>query len=126
MASVLNESTREWIDEKSRIWWEEFIVICETNNESEALDVAEKIRKTIETWVIKKINEKGTSSVIKKTPVTVSLGLDKISVTWWKKSSKQELLEEAIRVKWNADKALYFSKNNWKNKVTLYTEELDR
>lgn len=126
LASVLNESTREWIDEKSRIWWEEFIVICETNNEGEALAVAEKIRKTIETWVIKKINEKGTSSVIKKTPVTVSIGLDKISVTWWKKTSKQELLEEAIRVKWNADKALYFSKSNWKNKVTLYSEELDK
>jgi diguanylate cyclase (GGDEF)-like protein len=126
LASVLNENTREWLDKNCRIGGEEFTVIFETNNIDEALVFAEKLRKAIELRVIEKINENGSTNVIKKTPVTVSIGSDRINFTWSKEISKQELLIEAIRIKSNADKALYYSKENWKNKVTQYAEDLDK
>lgn len=130
LASVINENTREWSDISCRIWWEEFIVIFETNNENEAMVFAEKLRKAIEIRVIEKINDKSQSSVVKKTPVTASIGVERIivntSLSWKKKLSEKELSQEAIRIKNNADKALYLSKENWKNQVTLYTRELDK
>jgi diguanylate cyclase (GGDEF)-like protein len=126
LASVLNENTRELLDKNCRIGWEEFTVIFETNNIDEALVFAEKLRKAIELRVIEKINENGSTNVTKKTPVTVSIGSDRINFTWSKDISKQELLKEAIRIKSNADKALYYSKENWRNKVTQYTENLDK
>lgn len=129
LAQVLNENTRIWYDKIYRIWWEEFVIIFETKNEKEAELFAEKIRKSIEKNVLEKINKEEWEYVLKTTAITASIWLSQVSVSWISNPEKlqdKELLDKALIIKEKADKALYFSKNNWRNKITFYSKELDK
>lgn len=77
---------------------EEFIIICPETNKNEAFIVAEKVRKAIDNFKFDIIEHQ-----------TMSLGLAQFE----EQNTKDELIN-------NADKALYISKENGRNKVTIY------
>ncbi len=93
-------------DIAARYGGEEFAVIIPETNEQRALATAERIRTKIEQRVI----ESGNNLL----HVTISIGCASYPDH---AATQQELIE-------NADKALYFSKENGRNRSSLYTKEM--
>jgi len=87
-----------------RLGGEEFGIVIQNVNKETCLRVAERIRESIE-------NETFDLD-IKKVNVTASIGIYI--------PEKEDLIEDII---YKADKAMYFSKNNGKNKVSFYKEK---
>jgi diguanylate cyclase len=96
ISKILSKFTRE-IDIVGRWGGEEFLIICPKTNEKEASVVAEKLRKKIEEYPFEKVEHK-----------TISCGVS----SYKENDSIDQLL---IR----ADKAMYFSKTEGKNRVTI-------
>jgi two-component system cell cycle response regulator len=90
-------------DLAGRYGGEEFIIVLTNSNETQAAEVAERVRKRIETF---EFTYDG-----KKIPVTISLGV----------ASMKKDFHEFNELYKAADKALYKSKKNGKNKVTIAT-----
>lgn len=86
----------------ARYGGEEFVIILQHQNGVKAQEVAERIRQTVEKH---EFNFQGT-----RIPITVSLGTSSIAGNV---SSWEELLNEA-------DQALYRSKKNGRNRVTVF------
>ncbi len=85
---------------------EEFVVLLYSDNEVIATTIAEKIRQTVERSAVVYTSTESVN-------ITISLG-----VSLWDHSMERiDLIE-------HADKALYFSKKNGKNRYTLWSEEL--
>ena len=103
VADVIRGSCRE-IDLIGRFGGEEFTVALPMTNKDGALFAAERIRKSIETCVIKAFDE--------KVSVTVSIGVASYP---YDASTNQELIDKA-------DWALYRSKRTGKNKVSVYAQ----
>lgn len=89
---------------------EEFVVLLNTNDLSSIMNIAEKIRSTIAATLIP-FKEGNVNIPVK---VTTSIG----AAIWYDTMERVELIE-------HADRALYHSKNNGKNRVSLYCEEMD-
>ena len=89
-------------DIPARYGGEEFTVIIPETNEQGASIIAERIRTTIENHII--------ISLDRELRVTVSIGV----ATFPSMSSTQQQLID------NADKALYFSKESGRNRVSIY------
>jgi len=89
-------------DIPARYGGEEFVVIVPEETQPGALTVAERIRSTIEKHVI--------VSLGRQLKVTVSIGC----ATYPAHASTQQTFID------NADKALYFSKENGRNRITFY------
>ncbi len=99
IAKILLNMTRK-IDTVARYGGEEFVLLLLNTDKKQAVNMAERIRKTVETT---KFEFDG-----KKIPVTLSLGM---STTPSDTKNKKELIEFA-------DKALYHSKHNGRNQAT--------
>jgi two-component system cell cycle response regulator len=99
-AQVKSSGLRER-DLAGRYGGEEFMVVLTNSNEGQALEVAERIRKKIETH---EFNYAG-----QKIPVTVSMGVAAL---------KKDFAESGDIYR-ASDKALYESKRNGKNRVTI-------
>lgn len=89
-------------DVPARYGGEEFVVIVPEETQQGALTVAERIRSTIENHVV--------VSLGRQLKVTVSIGC----ATYPLHANSQQALIDI------ADKALYFSKENGRNRVTIY------
>lgn len=89
LARLITEETRQ-IDLVVRYGGEEFLILLPDTDSGMALEVAERIRNTVES----------------NTGITVSLGV----ATHIRKMQKEELIKEA-------DKALYHAKQNGRNRV---------
>lgn len=96
ISNILKKYTRE-LDIVGRWGGEEFLIICPKANENEAFLVAEKLRKKIEVYQFNKVGHK-----------TISCGVS----SYKKDDSINELLVRA-------DKAMYASKVEGKNRVTI-------
>lgn len=103
IGSLLNDSVRS-TDYVGRYGGEEFIILLPETDAQSAYKVAEKIRKHVE-------NRKMLGEDMS---LTVSLGVS----TYPKDGANEEELIE------RADQALYYSKNNGRNKVTSWDEKL--
>jgi diguanylate cyclase (GGDEF)-like protein len=101
VAKTLQSKCRE-IDVVARYGGEEFIIMLSGAGEKEACDVAEKIRQAFETKRFRFKNDNYHT--------TISLGIAEFSG----EKNKEELVEKA-------DAALYKSKHEGKNKVSLYS-----
>ncbi len=101
IAVCIRQSLRQ-TDVPARYGGEEFAVILPENDQEGAVVTAERIRQTIESHVVK-----SDSGGLK---VTVSIGC---SVYPHQTTEKSQLVE-------CADKALYFSKEHGRNKVTVF------
>lgn len=89
-------------DISARYGGEEFTVILPETNEQGAKIIAERIRSAIEKYII--------VSLDRQLHVTVSIG---IACYPSMSSTPQQLID-------NADKALYFSKENGRNRISMY------
>lgn len=102
VAQILQQNARD-IDIVGRIGGEEFLILCANSDTQTTFNVAERIREKIETHIF-------TYEKNKTTQVTVSLGIYSSVPT----HSKESLFK-------TADKALYVSKENGRNQVSIGT-----
>ncbi|MBU1108290.1 MAG: diguanylate cyclase [Candidatus Riflebacteria bacterium] len=107
VAKLIEKSVRE-IDIPARYGGEEFVVICPEKNGEGSLAPAERIRTAIENYDFRIDG--------KKVAVTVSLG---VACYPDQSRSKVELIQRA-------DFALYYSKDNGRNRATLYNQIMNR
>ncbi|MDY0327686.1 MAG: diguanylate cyclase [Arcobacteraceae bacterium] len=94
---VINQALRQ-SDMFGRYGGEEFLIICPETNKDEAVIVAEKVRHAIEEFTFEIVGKK-----------TISLGIAEFK--------DDDTLEVLVK---NADVALYSSKENGRNQVTVY------
>lgn len=102
LASVLQETIRQ-IDIPARYGGEEFVVILPETSKKDACSIAERIRKNISKIVVKANETENISP-------TVSIGVAQYLVD---AKEAKELINAA-------DTALYYSKHNGKNAVSIY------
>lgn len=102
LGKLLNEKLVRSNDYLSRYGGEEFVIILQGTTLQAAHEVAERIRKEVESY--------NFTFQDRKVPVTISLGVAQV-----KEGETWELVYE------RADKALYESKHNGRNQVTLAT-----
>ncbi|MBF0265665.1 MAG: GGDEF domain-containing protein [Gammaproteobacteria bacterium] len=105
VATCIKENILRSGEITARIGGEEFAIVLPSSDEKSALAVAEKVRSKIEKLAIP--HHKSLVSQV----VTISLG---VATTIPQKGDLSEQLVE------NADKALYQSKENGRNQVTIY------
>ncbi|MGL4343794.1 MAG: GGDEF domain-containing protein [Cellulosilyticaceae bacterium] len=91
----------------SRIGGEEFSVIMPDTDEKAAVAFAERLRAKVEEQSFKVLNQKGIN-------VTISLGVSNVPQVI---GVPQDLFK-------TADQALYHSKNNGRNQVTIYNRKM--
>ncbi len=109
VAKTVRSQLREY-DIAARYGGEEFVIILPYTDESEALKVAERLRKSVENKSVdlEKIN---TGTKTKNLSVTMSLGVCRYD----KKFKDTDLIT-------NADRALYRAKENGRNQVIAFSE----
>ena len=107
VAKIIKSCTRN-ADTAARYGGEEFVVMLNNTSANAAMAVAERIRKSVE--------EKSIMYDGKKINVTISIGV----------SSYNFDLESAKSIVERADKALYESKQNGRNRVTLSKNNLPK
>ncbi len=108
VAKLIKENLRD-LDVASRYGGEEFTVYLDNTGTEEAVLVAERIRKTIEEYEFK---YNGTSL-----HVTISGGV----TVFDKKTNPETITTKLVN---QADKALYVSKRNGRNRISLYDSSL--
>jgi diguanylate cyclase (GGDEF)-like protein len=101
VANTLKSLTRN-SDIVARVGGEEFAILLPNIDENSAFIIAEKLRKEISSNTISKENIK----------ITISIG-----VSCYKNEN-----DSVISIIKKADKALYYSKENGRNKVSLYSD----
>ncbi len=102
VAQTIQESVRESGDFVARYGGEEFAIVIEGGTEVDAMEIAERIRKSVEEKEILHENSKVSNYI------TVSIGL--CSVSNYRELSMVEMI-------FRADKALYEAKNSGRNKI---------
>ncbi len=105
VANCLRKVVREH-DIAARYGGEEFVVIIPETASAAAASIADRIRKTIETHAV--------FTEGKELTITVSIGCATIPEH---AGLQAELIEKS-------DKAMYFSKKNGRNRVTIYSKEM--
>jgi diguanylate cyclase (GGDEF)-like protein len=105
VASKLQSSIREGIDNAARYGGEEFALILAETDATQAFETVDRIRQQISLMIFQ--NPVGTEM-----PVTLSFGI----AVYGRHAKNQELLIG------RADKALYKAKENGRNRVELYYE----
>ncbi|HIP55623.1 MAG TPA: diguanylate cyclase [Arcobacter sp.] len=105
VASILKESLKRPLDYSFRLGGEEFGMVYAVSTQENALSIAVKVKDTIEN---EKIKHSGNSA---SNYITISSGLYIVDIN--DTSSVDEIYKKA-------DEALYISKENGRNKVTVY------
>ncbi len=106
LTAVLKQSCR-LADEAFRFGGEEFLMLLQNTAQDGALEMAERIRKSIE------INDFGGVLEEKDLPLTVSIGVAQRDLN----DDIQQLIEKA-------DQSLYFAKRHGRNQSIVYSEEI--
>lgn len=104
ISKIMKKETRKK-DILSRIGGEEFLILTK-NNKEVAIQMAERLRKSIEKHDFSKID--------KKLKITASFGVSN--------SVDSECINDMYT---NADKGLYYSKNNGRNRVYYFNKTVD-
>jgi len=113
MGKILSSQMRQNFDIIGRYGGEEFLMIMEGTESGIAYKIVERLRKKISSFSFKKIDKNGILVPGRNLSVTMSFGIAEMDL---KINRYLELLA-------NADQALYFSKLNGKNKVTIYHKD---
>ena len=107
IGKLLNEQLKNYL--VGRYGGEEFIILIQNSNKNESVDIMEEIRKKIT-----KISIKHNNNIINN--ITISCGIYNIDYIY-DKNDIEEIRDKFIDY---ADIALYRSKNNGKNQITVY------
>ena len=110
-ARILTESLNRPGDFAARYGGEEFVVLLPDTDQSGALQIAERIRKSIEAAEIPK-----HESTSENSRITVSIGVNTIVP---RVSDSMDMFIS------RADNALYTSKQNGRNQVSAYVSEIE-
>ena len=105
LAAVLQETVRK-IDIPARYGGEEFVVILPETDKDEAVKIAERVRRNVADIVVRANDTQDISP-------TISLGVAQYTTDG---KEAKELINAA-------DTALYFSKHNGKNMVSIYDKD---
>ena len=119
IAQIMKKEVRT-SDAVYRYGGEEFIIYLPNTVSIQALVLAERIRNAVEQADITVTDQEGKSVVIKKTISIGCVGTDQIDA---KNVEIDDLLISTYAN--SADRALYASKNSGRNRVTLYSEDLE-
>jgi len=93
---------------------EEFLLIFDETDEANALQIVERLRKTIEATPFEQADKTGKSLEHKFLHITMSFGVASLT----KNSDIKTSVDWIAR----ADAALYASKQQGRNRITLYKE----
>ena len=112
VANIIKDTIRT-SDIVFRVGGEEFAVFLPDTDVEGAKVIADKIRENIE-----------EAKIFNRTVSIGCMGTDQLEI-WSEKQDKFDMQEIMNDLKKGADKALYLSKNNGRNEVNLYSEELE-
>ncbi len=116
MGMLLGNGLKGFTVIATRYGGDEFVCILPGANSSAAKRYSEHLRKTVEEFVFLKRKFRGQKSAIKLAgKITVSIGIASLK-TGKKKVTAHDMRDSLIRA---ADAAMYGSKNNGRNKVTV-------
>jgi len=113
IGSLFEAMIRKHLDIAGRYGGEEFLLIYEDSEKHQVLTIVERLRQSIENHQFKKIGSNGSPLEGEYIKVTMSFGVALLNDPTIKKST--QILSMA-------DTALYQSKENGRNRVTLFTE----
>lgn len=121
IAEMLKKNVRS-SDMVYRFGGEEFVIFLPSTISSRAEDVAEKIRAEIEKLSIEIVDAKGKEATLKKTVSIGCAGTDQFK-NWddYNAKTADEFLRKMFKA---ADLSVGISKENGRNQVTLYDEDL--
>ena len=136
MAKILSDTVRT-SDIVYRIGGEEFLILLPSTDSTGAQIIAEKIRESVERTPITITTESGNAIDLNKTVSIGCIGTDQLPLDWQaiaaseKDSSPETTTEIAERTAALTDKmyayadlAVYASKKDGRNRVTVFSEEL--
>jgi diguanylate cyclase (GGDEF)-like protein len=110
MGSLFDAATRKHLDVAGRYGGEEFLLIYEDSSKEQVMGIVERLRQSIENHHFKKIGPNGSPLPGEHLQVTMSFGIAPLQCQGVQ--SSQEILAMA-------DVALYRSKEQGRNRVTL-------
>lgn len=102
LSTIIMQTIRD-VDYAARYGGEEFCVVLPNTDSKGAYRIAERLRKSIESVTLKSDNGENIK-------FTISIGISSIPEN---AKNKEEILQ-------HSDKALYYSKENGRNKTTIY------
>ncbi len=115
IGEVLFASMREVFDMAGRFGGEEFLLIFDETDEANAVQIVERLRKTIEATQFKQTDKTGKIIEHRFFHITMSFGIARLT--------KDSGIKTAADWIARADAALYESKARGRNRTTLYQEK---
>lgn len=115
VGQIFTDSMRSVFDKAGRYGGEEFCLIFDETDKDQAFQIVERLRRAIETFDFPRADKTGT--IIENTflNITMSFGIAQ--------HDKDSAIESATDWIARADQALYLSKQNGRNKTTIYTAD---
>lgn len=110
IGGLFDAMIRKHLDVAGRYGGEEFLLIYEDSEKDQVLNIVERLRQTIEQHKFKKIGPNGSPLNGEYIKVTMSFGIALLN---------DQSIENSTEILSMADAALYQSKENGRNRVTL-------
>lgn len=117
VGEILSSSMRKHFDVAGRYGGEEFLLVLDETQDSETFEIVERIRKKIEAHSFGKTDKAGKPIPGESLHITLSFGISENRAD----SDPCDALEWVGR----ADRALYRSKHDGRNRTTLWSDSLD-
>ncbi|BCS96799.1 hypothetical protein DSLASN_24310 [Desulfoluna limicola] len=117
VGEILSSSMRKDFDVAGRYGGEEFLLVLDGTQDSDTLDIIERIRRKIEGHAFGKADKAGNPIPGESLRITMSFGI----------AENRSEPEPCDALEWisRADRALYRSKRDGRNRTTLWGEALD-
>lgn len=122
-AQTIDSETRKE-DNLYRVWWEEFMVLCECSDKNWAELFGKKLLETVEWKLSSKLRRSWVFPQFADINITMSVWIHNLSegLEQWKLLSLDEFESYTLK---QVDKALYYSKDNGRNMFT-FSSDLER
>ncbi len=117
VGEILSSSMRKDFDVAGRYGGEEFLLVLDGTQDSDTLEIIERIRRKIEDHAFGKADKAGNAIPGESLHITMSFGI----------AENRSEPEPCDALEWisRADRALYRSKHEGRNRTTLWGEALD-
>ena len=115
VGGIISHSMRQCFDLAGRYGGEEFLMIFDDTDAKEGMEAVERIRQTIHAYKFPVLNREGNLIAGKDLNISMSFGLVQIS--------GEDITRNITDWIARADEALYQSKNNGRNRTTLFEDD---
>jgi diguanylate cyclase (GGDEF)-like protein len=116
MGALLSNTMREFFDVAGRYGGEEFLLVFDETDQDQALTIVERIRIAIENHGFTRTDKTGKPIDGEFLTITLSFGIAE--------NTKTSGIKNATEWISRADSALYFSKENGRNRATVWNSSL--